>query len=188
MKVILNQDVNHLGEEGDIKDVAKGYARNYLFPRKLAVPYNLVNLAHFESRKEEIEAKKAVKRENAGMLKDKLESTAITITMSAGANGKLYGAVTNQTISDELNKIGYEIERKRIEIPGMTIKNIGSYSIIIKLYESLTANLDVTVEAQKEITEKPSSKGQKKTKKQEEQKTNQKNENLEDDTKEIDEQ
>ena len=89
MKVILNEDVKHLGEEGDIKDVAKGYARNYLFPRNLAVPCNSFTLAHFESRKEEIEQRKAVKRQNAAGLKEQLENLTLTIVMPAGPNGKL---------------------------------------------------------------------------------------------------
>ena len=150
MKVILNEDVKHLGEEGDIKDVAKGYARNYLFPRGLAVPCNAATLAHFESRKEEIEQRKAVKRQDAAGLKERLEALTITIVMPAGPNGKLYGAVTNQTISDELQKLGFEIERKRIELPGLTFKSVGNYSATLKLYESAVATVAVVVEAQPE--------------------------------------
>lgn len=150
MKVILNEDVKYLGEEGDIKDVAKGYARNYLFPRGLAVPCNAATLAHFESRKEEIEQRKAVKRQDAASLKERLEALTITIVMPAGPNGKLYGAVTNQTISDELQKLGFEIERKRIELPGLTFKSIGNYSATLKLYESAVATVAVIVEAQPE--------------------------------------
>ena len=154
MKVILNEDVKHLGEEGDVKDVAKGYARNYLFPRNLAVPCNPFNLAQLESRREEIEQKKAVKRQNAAGLKEQLEALTITIVMPAGPNGKLYGAVTNQTISDELMKLGFEIERKRIELPGLTFKSVGNYSAVLKLYESASATIPVVVEAQPEA-EKP---------------------------------
>lgn len=148
MKVILNEDVKHLGEEGDIKDVARGYARNYLFPRNLAVPCNPLTLAHFESRREEIEQKKAVKRQNAASLKERLEGLTITIVMPAGVNGKLYGAVTNQTIADELQKLGFDIERKRIELPGLTFKSVGSYSAVVKLYESASATVPVVVEAE----------------------------------------
>ncbi|CEM60895.1 50S ribosomal protein L9 [Treponema phagedenis] len=158
MKVILNQDVKHLGEEGDIKDVATGYFRNYLFPRNLAVPCNAVTLAHFESRKEEIEAKKALKRTDAASLKERLEALSITIVMPAGANGKLYGAVTNQTLSDELAKQGFDIERKRIEIPGLTFKSVGNYHATVKLYENTQANLSVTVEAHVEAESKTAQK------------------------------
>lgn len=150
MKVILNQDVKHLGEEGDVKDVAMGYARNYLFPRNLAVPHNDVTVAHFAGRKAEIEAKKQVKRADAASLKEKLESAKIALVMPAGANGKLYGAVTNQTIADELAKLGYEIERKRIELPGLTFKSVGKYRATIRLYEGALAEIEVIVEAQPE--------------------------------------
>lgn len=150
MKVILNEDVKHLGEEGDVKDVAKGYARNYLFPRNLAVPCNDFTLKHFESRKEEIEQRKAVKRQNAAGLKERLEALTLTIVMPAGPNGKLYGAVTSQTISDELQKLGFEIERKRIELPGLTFKSVGHYTATLKLYEAAVAALPVVVEAQSE--------------------------------------
>lgn len=148
MKVILNVDVKHLGEEGDVKDVANGYARNYLFPRSLAVPCNDVTLAHFEGRRADIEARKEEKRKDAAGLKERLESAKLTIAMSAGTNGKLYGAVTNQTIADELAKLGFEVERKRIEVPGLTLKSVGKYTVIVHLYESATAEVPVVIEAQ----------------------------------------
>ncbi len=150
MKVILNQDVKHLGEEGDAKDVATGYARNYLFPRNLAVPCNDVTIAYFESRKAEIDAKKAAKRADAASLKEKLEATVLTLVMPAGANGKLYGAVTNQTIADEFKKAGFEIERKRIELPGLTFKSVGKYHVTVHLYETASASVQVIVDAQPE--------------------------------------
>jgi len=165
MKVILNQDVKHLGEEGDVKDVANGYARNYLFPRNFAVPSNNKTLAFFEGRKAEIEAKKAAKRADAASLKEKLEATVITLIMPAGANGKLYGAVTNQSLADEFKKLGFEIERKRIEIPGLTFKSVGKYHVSIRLYESASASVQVIVEAQPENSEKSAPKAERHTKK-----------------------
>ena len=168
MKVILNEDVKYLGEEGDIKDVAKGYARNYLFPRNLAVPCNSFTLAHFESRKEEIEQRKAVKRQNAAGLKERLEALTLTIVMPAGPNGKLYGAVTNQTVSDELQKLGFEIERKRIELPGLTFKSVGHYTATLKLYESAIAVLPVVVEAQPEAEKTPEAKPEKRSRRRQE--------------------
>ena len=168
MKVILNEDVKYLGEEGDIKDVAKGYARNYLFPRNLAVPCNSFTLAHFESRKEEIEQRKAVKRQNAAGLKERLEALTLTIVMPAGPNGKLYGAVTNQTVSDELQKLGFEIERKRIELPGLTFKSVGHYTATLKLYESAVAILPVVVEAQPEAEKTPEAKPEKRSRRRQE--------------------
>ena len=168
MKVILNEDVKHLGEEGDIKDVAKGYARNYLFPRDLAVPCNSFTLAHFESRKEEIEQRKAVKRQNAAGLKEQLEALTLTIVMPAGPNGKLYGAVTNQTVSDELQKLGFEIERKRIELPGLTFKSVGHYNATLKLYEAAVAVLPIVVEAQPEAEKTVEAKPEKRSRRRQE--------------------
>lgn len=158
MKVILNEDVKHLGEEGDVKDVANGYARNYLFPRGLAVPCNDVTLAHFEGRKADIEARKEEKRKAAAGLKERLEGTVLTIVMSAGKNGKLYGAVTNQTIADELAKAGFDIERKRIEVPGLTLKSVGKYTVVVHLYETATADVSVVIEAQGDKESKESAK------------------------------
>ena len=153
MKVILNKDLPTLGEEGDVKDVARGYARNFLFPRNIAVPYNEYTIKLFESRKEEIETRKQEKRKDAAGIKEKLESLSLEITMPAGANGKLYGAVTSQTISDELAKHGHSIERKRIEISGVSIKSVGKYKAVIKLYESASAEITVTVLGQEIKTE-----------------------------------
>jgi large subunit ribosomal protein L9 len=153
MKVILNKDLATLGEEGDVKDVAKGYARNYLFPRGIALPYNEKTIQLFEGRKDEIEARKALKRQDAAGLKEKLEALTMTLSMPAGANGKLYGAVTVQTVADELVKQGFQIERKKIEIPGNTIKSVGRYKVSVKLYESSAAECTVIVEGQAIKTE-----------------------------------
>ena len=153
MKVILSKDLSPLGEEGDVKDVAKGYARNFLFPRGIALPYNDRTIKLFESRREEIEKKKIQKRGDAAGLKEKLEGLTMEITMPAGPNGKLYGAVTSQTIVDELAKQGYQIERKRIDIPGMSVKNVGKYKATIKLYESASAEISFTVIGQEIKTE-----------------------------------
>ena len=148
MKVILNVDVKSLGEEGDVKNVANGYARNFLLPRNLAVPYNEATVAIFEGRKAEIEARKEQKRKDSASLKEKLEAASIEITMPAAANGKLYAAVTSNVVAEALNKLGFEIERKRIEIPGSTIKSVGNFKATIKLYESQTAEVHVAVKAQ----------------------------------------
>lgn len=164
MKVILNADVKHLGEEGDVKVVANGYYRNFLFPRNLAVPYNEATVAYFESRKAEIEAKKDAKRQASASLKEKLEALALEITMPAGSNGKLYGAVTSQTVMDLLAKQGFEIERKKIEVPGLAIKTTGNFKLTIKLYEAQTAEVHLAVKAQEEKAAEGEKKAEKKAK------------------------
>jgi large subunit ribosomal protein L9 len=148
MKVILNKDLNPLGEEGDVKDVAKGYARNYLFPRGIALPYTEKTVKIFEARREEIDARKSAKRQDALGLKEKLEALELVIAMPAGANGKLYGAVTSQTVADELTRQGFPTERKRVELPGNSFKSVGKYKVAVKLYESASAEIGLTVEAQ----------------------------------------
>ena len=148
MKVILNVDVKYLGEEGDVKNVATGYARNYLLPRNLAVPYYEATVMIFEARKAEIEARKEQKRKDSASLKEKLEATTVELIMPAGNNGKLYGAVTTNVVADSLSKLGFEIERKKIELPGLAIKTVGTYKAIIKLYEAQTAEIQVVVKAQ----------------------------------------
>ena len=162
MKVILNVDVKHLGEEGDVKNVANGYARNFLLPRNLAVPYNEVTVAIFEERKAEIEARKEQKRKDSASLKEKLEAFTVELSMPAGNNGKLFGSVTNTVVADSLAKAGFDIERKRIEIPGVAIKSVGNYHAIIKLYEAQTAEVKVVITAQEDKSaEKSEPKGKK---------------------------
>lgn len=153
MKVILNKDHVPLGEEGDVKDVAKGYARNYLFPRGIALPYTPRMIKIIEGRRVEIDARKEQKRLDARGIKEKLDTLELTITMPAGANGKLYGAVTNQTIADELVKNGFQIERKRIELAGHGLKAVGKYKAVVKLYENQSAEVTVNVAAQEIKTE-----------------------------------
>ncbi|MDR2494520.1 MAG: 50S ribosomal protein L9 [Spirochaetaceae bacterium] len=148
MKVILNKDLSPLGEEGDVKDVARGYARNFLFPRKIAVPYTEQTVRLFERRKEEIEARKQDKRKDALGMKERLEALDMTLTMPAGVNGKLYGAVTSQTVADELGRQGFQIERKRIELPSTSLKSVGKYKLTVKLYESAAAEVSLTIQGQ----------------------------------------
>jgi large subunit ribosomal protein L9 len=147
MKVILNQDIPNLGEIGDIKEVAAGYARNYLLPKKLVMVYNEKSAAMLQKRQAEILAIKEQKRLASRSLKEKLEADTLVISMPAGSNGKLYGAVTNHTIADELLKKGIEVDRKKIEVPGRSIKSVGNYKIAIKLYEKDEAVLRVSIEA-----------------------------------------
>lgn len=158
MKVILNKDVKHLGEEGDTKVVADGYARNFLFPRKLALPYTPAVVKLFEGRKAEIEARKAQKRADAASDKDKIEALNLSVTVPASATGKLYGAVSTQTVVELLAKEGFEYERKRIEIPGVTIKTTGKYKVTVKLYENVSAELHLEVLGQVDQKSAPAEK------------------------------
>lgn len=154
MKVILNADVPHLGEEGDIKEVKSGYARNFLIPRKLGMAYNNASLAIIESRREAIEKRREEKRTAALSLKEKLEANPLNISMTTGRNGKLFGSVNSATIVSELHKQGIEVERKAIEIPENSIKTVGNFKVSVKLYAGETAMLTVAVSSSEVVAEK----------------------------------
>jgi large subunit ribosomal protein L9 len=149
-KVILIQDVKDLGEEGDVKEVKRGYARNYLIPKKLAVPFTKGNLKLIEARRAIIEQKKEEKRQAALGLKERLESLSLKIVMPMGENGRLFGSVTNAIIADELQKQGISIEKKKIEIPEHAIKAQGTYKVKVKLYDNQEAVLKVLVNPKEE--------------------------------------
>lgn len=145
MKIILNEDVYNLGEEGDVCDVARGYARNYLFPKQLAFPYTKENIANFENRRAAIEKRKEEKRQKALSLKERLDGKEVLITMNAGQSGKLFGSVTSTMIVDKLQKEGIEIEKKKIDFQSHTIKMVGLYPVKVKLYDNNEAELKLKV-------------------------------------------
>ena len=145
MKIILNEDVYNLGEEGDVCEVANGYARNYLLPQGLAVAFNRQNASIFEHKKEAIEKRKEEKRKAALDLKERLEGLSLAIKMPAGETGKLFGSVNNAVIADALEKEGVNIERKKIDVPSSSMKMIGKYTVLIKLYSGETAKIEVVI-------------------------------------------
>lgn len=153
MKVILQQDVNNLGEEGDVIAVADGYGRNYLLPQKLAVMHNASNLALLAARRKGIEKRKEQKRQDALSLKQRLESEELVINMNAGANGKLFGSVTSATIMEALEKVGITIEKKRIEVPENTIKTTGNFTVRVRLYGNEDADVTVSVRSENKTGE-----------------------------------
>jgi len=153
MKIILNQDVYNLGEEGDVCVVSNGYARNFLIPQKLALIFNKQNKAMFESRKALIEKRKEEKRLASAGLKEKIEAITLELKVSSGDTGKLFGSVTNANVVEELKKEGITIERKKIELPGHTIKMVGVFNVKVKLYGNETADLKLVVKSDKKVEE-----------------------------------
>ena len=107
MKIILNNDVVHLGEEGDIVTVKDGYARNYLLPPGAAVIYNKANAAMFQQKAEQIAKRKAEKRAASASLKERLDNVTISLVVTAGESGKLFGSVTSQMVQEALLKEGF---------------------------------------------------------------------------------
>ncbi|PKL21330.1 MAG: 50S ribosomal protein L9 [Spirochaetae bacterium HGW-Spirochaetae-4] len=145
MKIILNQDVHNLGEEGDVVVVKDGYARNFLLPKGYAVLFNKANQSLFASRTAAIEKRKEEKRKAAASVKEQLDSMNLTLVVSAGESGKLFGSVTNAMVQEALAKNGIEIERKRIEVATHAIKMVGSYSVKVRLYEGESAQVKIEV-------------------------------------------
>lgn len=158
MKVILKEDVKNLGEEGDIVDVKNGYARNFLIPTKKVVPCTVGNLSILSQQKDAIEKRKAVKREEAKSVKEKIEALTLTIGVPAGDTGKLFGSVNNAIIADNLASKGIDVERKRIEIVGTHVKMVGNYTAKIRLYGDEVATLKFVVEGIATTTSKASDK------------------------------
>ncbi|MGH0054506.1 MAG: 50S ribosomal protein L9 [Sphaerochaetaceae bacterium] len=148
MKIILNQDIVNLGEEGDVVVVKDGYARNFLLPKKMAFRFNKTNQAVFASRAAAIEKRKEEKRATSASLKEKLENVVLTMVVSAGDSGKLFGSVTSAMVQEALAKQGIEIERKKIEVATHSIKMIGTYSVRIRLYEEESAEIKLVVESE----------------------------------------
>jgi len=148
MKIILNQDVVNLGEEGDVVVVKNGYARNYLLPNNMAVMFNKTNQAIFASRTAAIEKRKEEKRAASASMKEKLDNVEITMVVSAGESGKLFGSVTSAMVQEALAKQGIEVERKKIEVATHSIKMVGTYSVRVRLYEDESAEVKLVVESE----------------------------------------
>ena len=151
MKIILNNDVVHLGEEGDVVTVKDGYARNYLLPTGAAVIYNKANAAMFQQKAEQIAKRKAEKRAASASLKERLDNVTISLVVTAGESGKLFGSVTSQMVQEALLKEGFEIEKKKLDVPTHAIKMTGTYHIVAHLYENDKATITLNVLSEAEV-------------------------------------
>lgn len=147
MKLILSEDVSNLGKVGDVVDVSKGYGRNFLLPKNLAVIATTRNLKQIEHEKRVIEYKKATLTAEAKGLAGQIEAISITIAQKVGEEDKLFGSVTNQTINQELKAAGFTLERKRIQLD-QPIRRLGEYDVPVKLSQGVVANLKVKVVAE----------------------------------------
>lgn len=146
MKVILQENVDHLGHIGDVVKVAPGYARNYLIPRGLAMVATEGNAKALEHAKRQLEYKKNRLLEQVKGLAAKIESLVITISHQAGDEGKLFGAVTNMELAEKLKSQGIEIDRKKIVLDE-PIKHTGEFDVKVKLHPEIAATLKVVVTA-----------------------------------------
>jgi large subunit ribosomal protein L9 len=144
MEVILRDHVENLGRRGEIVKVADGYARNYLLPRKLALPATDANRKWVERERKIAEVRDSEERASSEAIASRLSALELTITRKVGENDQLYGSVTNSDIADLLKQKGFEIDRRKILLPD-PIKQLGETTVPVKLHRDVTAQLRVTV-------------------------------------------
>jgi large subunit ribosomal protein L9 len=149
MKVILRQNVEELGLEGDIVNVAKGHGRNYLIPKGFALEATPQNIKGLELQRKKIEIRKVKAKEEAERLKQRIEGLVINLSQKAGEEGKLYGSVTSLDIGAALEKEGFVINRRKILLD-KPIKTLGEYAVPVKIYPEVTGSIKVVVAPEEE--------------------------------------
>lgn len=147
MKVILLEDVKGQGKKGDLINTSDGYARNFLFPRKLAKPADAGSIKEIEMKKESEAFHLAQEKKKANEMKEFLSDKQVVFKTTGGADGRLYGAVTTKDIAEKIEKdLGVKIDKRNISIND-TIKTAGIYPVKVKLFQGITAELKIVVEA-----------------------------------------
>ncbi len=144
MEVILRDHVDHVGKRGDIVKVANGYARNYLLPRKLALPATEANKNWIARERKIAEAREGEERGTAEALADRLVALDLQVGRKVGDNDTLYGSVTNSDIADLLKEKGFDIDRRKILLPD-PLRALGEALVPVKLHRDVTAQLKITV-------------------------------------------
>lgn len=145
MEVLLIENVASLGARGDVVNVKDGYARNFLLPRKLALPVTAGNKRQIELEKARAEKLRAKELADAQALKAKLEQVALSVAKKAGENGHLFGSVTNAEVAELLKAQGFTIEKQAISLPH--VKQVGSFTVDVRLYSGVHAKLSLDVTA-----------------------------------------
>ena len=148
MKVILLQTNETLGEIGEIVSVKSGYARNYLIPQKIATIATKENIAYYTQWIENQKIKEAKSRENIQLLAKQLDKMTLKFSLKAGDNDKLFGSVTSQMISEEIEKLGYSVDKKEIILED-PLKEIGNHFIHVDLGEDLKPKIKIKIKAEK---------------------------------------
>jgi len=145
MKVILKQDIKGVGKKDEVINANDGYARNFLFPKNLAVEANSENMAKLKAKKDGQAYKKTQEKQQAEAAAEKLKNITLTLKVKAGENGKIFGGVTSKEIAENLKaEQQIEIDKKKIAL-NETIKTLGKFSIEIKLYEGVNAKLNINI-------------------------------------------
>lgn len=144
MKIILKQDVENLGSQGEVVTVRDGYGRNYLIPRGLARTATRGAVQAHEEETRQASRKLAAQRESAEALAKRLESTEVVIPAKVGEEGRLFGSVTPQQVAARLSQEGFDVDRRNVEL-GEDVRKLGVYTATVKLYRDVTAQVKVHV-------------------------------------------
>lgn len=145
MKVILKADIKGVGKKGELINASDGYARNYLFPRKLALEATEANMKVYEAQKAKEAKKKAEELEAAKELAKKVSGVEVKIFAKAGENGKLFGSITSKDVADQIKKqLEIEVDKRKVELTE-AIKVAGVYEVEVKIYPEVSAKLKVNV-------------------------------------------
>jgi large subunit ribosomal protein L9 len=145
MKVILQENVANLGKVGDIVKVKDGYGRNYLVPNRLAVVADERNVARMDHQRRTADARAQKLLGEAKAMAEKLNQTAVTIRRQAGEENKIFGSVTNRDIAEALAGEGFAIDKKQIVVDESIIKNLGVFTVAVKLAPEVSADVKVYV-------------------------------------------
>ena len=144
MEVILREHVDNLGRRGDVVKVAAGYARNYLLPRKLALPVTDANKKQIERERKNAEVRELEEKTQAEAFAKRLSETDISIGRRVGENDTLYGSVTSADIAHALTAKGFEIDKRKITLPE-PLKALGEFTVPVKIHREVTAQVKVNV-------------------------------------------
>lgn len=146
MKVILNKDVKDIGKAGALVDVSEGYARNFLFPRKLANEATPAAMKQWEEMKKAEQRREERRKAEAEELAKKLEEAKVVVTAKSGEGGRLYGTITAKEIAQAISKqTGHEVDKRKIELAD-AIKALGTFQFVVKLHPQVAAKMRVTVQ------------------------------------------
>jgi large subunit ribosomal protein L9 len=149
MEVILKEDVPKLGHRGEVVKVAEGYGRNYLLPHKLAIEATAANRAVIEQMKQSAIRKSAVEKADSEALAKQLEGVSLAFKRKAGEKDHLFGSVTSSDIAEALERQGFNIDRRKIQLHE-SLKSLGEFDVPIKLHRDVTTRIKVTVEKEAE--------------------------------------
>ena len=148
MEVILLETIGKLGDLGDKVNVSSGYGRNFLIPKKKAVPATAANLEVFEEKRAELEKNAEAKLEDAKKRGEKVADLALNLTAKAGEEGKLFGSITVRDIADACLSNGVEIEKSEIKLPDGPLRNTGEFEVGVQVHPDLIVKLKVIVTAE----------------------------------------